>query len=123
MARRCCLLLILVGVIFGEDPSQRSSIEGFVTSEITAPVPGAIVGIDSAMRSSHRETATNTSGYYFLGDLNPGAYSLWAEVKGFGCILYPHVALFAGQRLRQDFHFARTKHYPGNCEPVIGKGK
>jgi len=123
MVRRCCVFFILFGVIAGSQTNEPAAIEGFVTSDIAAVIPGAKIGVDSLTRGFHRETATNNSGYYLVNDLNPGSYSVWAEVSGLGCIIYPHVALFPGQRLRQDFLFARAKRYPGNCEPLEKRSK
>ena len=84
---RC--LLFLIAVIGGGEPNQMSSVEGFVTSEVTASVADAKIGLDGLVRPIHRETRTDAAGYYFLRDLQPGAYILWADVAGLGCIMYP----------------------------------
>ena len=116
---RCCLFLLLAASLIGAQTDDRAGIEGFVTSDtLAAAVYGATVGIDSRAGSFHRQTTTNTSGYFLMDDLQPGGYSLWAEIKGYGCIIYPHVALFSGEPAYQGFHFVRTKRNPGNCEPV-----
>lgn len=115
---RYSTLFILAAATAAAPPEQHTLVEGFVTSEVAANVPGATVGVDSLTRGFHRQTATDFSGYYLIDNLKPGSYSVWAEVKGFGCIIYPHVAVFAGQRVREDFHFVHAKKYPGNCEPV-----
>jgi Carboxypeptidase regulatory-like domain len=116
-----CLFLFLVSAMGAGGQTGRGGIDGFVMRDIVAVLPGAIIGIDSLTKGFHRETATNTGGYYLVDDLEPGGYSVRAEVKGYGCIIYPHVVVFAGQRARQDFHFARAKRVPGNCEPVARK--
>jgi hypothetical protein len=121
MPHRFCVLFILFGIVAGAQADRSSGIEGFVTSDIAAVIPNARIGVDSVTKGFHRETVTNASGYYLVDELNPGAYSVWAEVKGLGCIIYPHVAVFPGQRVRQDFHFARAKRYPGSCEPLQKK--
>jgi Carboxypeptidase regulatory-like domain len=123
MARRYCFLLILLGIIAPARQNQPAGIEGFVTSDLAARIPNATIGVDSLTRGFHRQTATNTSGYYLVNELNPGAYSVWADVNGLGCIIYPHVTVFPGQRVRQDFHFVRAKRYPGACEPLQKKPK
>ena len=114
----CCACLLLVGALMARQPSSRASIDGFVTSDFVMALPGATIGIDSVTGSFHRQTTTDPSGYYLLDDLQQGAYSLWAEVKGYGCILYPQVAVFRGQHTRQDFHFVRPKRPPEGCRPV-----
>lgn len=124
MARPYCLLLLLLGMLApAQQDHQSSGIEGFVTADFAAVVPNATVGIDSVTKGFHRQTATNTSGYYLIDELRPGAYSAWAEVRGLGCIIYPRVVVAPGQRVRQDFYFARAKRYPGNCEPLQKKSQ
>ena len=122
MLRRCFVFVFVMTMVAGSQ-TNLPCIEGFVTSDIASVIPDAKIGVDSLTRGFHRETTTNTSGYYLLDGLSPGAYSVWAEVKGMGCIIYPHVALFPDQRLRQDFYFARAKRYPGNCELLEKKSK
>lgn len=120
---RCCFFLLAVASLAARQPAENTVIEGFVTSDIVAAVPGASVGVDSLARGFHRQITTDTSGYYSFDHLEPGAYSIWAEIKGVGCIIYPHVAVYRGQRVREDFHFAQAKKYPGNCEPVEKNSK
>ena len=115
-----CLFLIVAGCTLCAQeprPSAAASIEGFVTSDIAAVVPGATIHLDRLTVDYHRETTTNTSGYYSMDELQPGAYSLYAEVRAYGCIIYPHIALMPGQRLRQDFVFVSAKRTPAPCEP------
>jgi hypothetical protein len=114
----CVFLLVATFGIRGQErPQSAAAIEGFVTSDVTAVVPGATIHLDSLTRGYHREATTSTSGYYLMEEVQPGAYSLYAEVRGFGCIIYPHIALMPGQRLRQDFVFVRAKRTPSDCEP------
>jgi Carboxypeptidase regulatory-like domain len=115
---RCCLFLLLTGSLLGGESSDRSGIDGFVTRDMAAAVSGATIGIDRQTGGFHRQTKTNASGYCSIDDLEPGRYSFWGEIKGYGCIIYPHVALFPGERARQDFHFVRAKRSPGSCEPT-----
>ena len=112
----CCACLLLVGASMARQPNSRASIDGFVTGDLVTALPGATVGIGSVTGSFHRQTTTDPSGYYSLDELQQGAYSLWAEVKGYGCILYPQVAVFRGQHTRQDFRFVRPKRPPESCQ-------
>ncbi len=73
---------------------------------------------DSITKGLHRQAASNGCGYYLVDYFNPGAYSVWAEVKGLGCIIYRNISVFPGKRVRQDFHFVRAKRNPDNCQPV-----
>ncbi|MFL6414925.1 MAG: carboxypeptidase-like regulatory domain-containing protein [Bryobacteraceae bacterium] len=119
ISRRCLILALAAGLIAAAaEADDPSGIDGFVTAELTASVPGARIGIDSLSKGFHRETTTDVTGYYLMDDLTPGAYSIWAEVRGLGCIIYPRVALLPGKHVRQDFRFVRTKRYPGACDSV-----
>lgn len=118
ISRRYVLLAVAAGLIATAETDKPSGIDGFVTTELTAAVPGARVGIDSLSKGFHRETTTDVTGYYSMDDLTPGAYSIWAEVRGLGCIIYPRLALMPGKRVRQDFRFVRTRRYPGACDAV-----
>lgn len=115
------LALTIAAVAPANVPVRKSGIDGFVTSDIQAVIAGAAVGIDNVGTGLHRQTATNTSGYYVFDDLRPGAYTVWSEVKGYGCILYPHIVVAEGALIRQDFYFARAKRTPGSCEPLTAK--
>lgn len=53
-------------------------------------------------------------------EMRPGAYSVWADAKGYGCILIPHFVVHYGERVRQDFNFIGGKAY-GGCESVEKK--
>ena len=123
MIRRCCLLITVLAIVCPAQHDRASGIEGFVTADVTASIPNARIGVDSATRGLHRETVTDSSGYYLVAELDPGAYSVWAEVPGLGCIVYPHVVVFPGQIVRKDFHFVRTKHYTKTCESCPKKLK
>ena len=126
MANRYLSLLLLLGLLlsgvaFTAKADERSGIDGFVTTSAATPIAGAKIRIDSVTRGSHHEVATNLSGYYLIDGLSPGAYSVCADVAGVGCIIYPHVAITPGVRIRQDFRFSNTKPYPGGCEPHKNK--
>ncbi|HEY3453814.1 MAG TPA: carboxypeptidase-like regulatory domain-containing protein [Bryobacteraceae bacterium] len=112
-----------MAIVCAAQHDRASGIEGFVTADVTASIPNARIGVDSVTKGLHRETVTDASGYYLFSELNPGAYSVWAEVPGLGCIVYPHVVVFPGQIVRQDFHFVRARPYAETCEPIQKKVK
>ena|SRR5579863_8160155 len=121
--KQLCFALLLIAVATHGRQPQSAAIEGFVSSNLASVLPGAKVGVDSLTRGYHREAVTNTSGYYIVDELQSGAYSVYAEVPGYGCIIFPHVALMPGQHLREDFVFVRNRPYPGACEPPDKKAK
>jgi hypothetical protein len=114
----CCVALLFALPILAGNSDKRPGIEGFVTLNETIPLAGVTIGIDSLAQGTYWETTTNTSGYYLFEEVRPGAYSMWADAKGYGCILIPHVAVHYDERVRQDFNFARGKAYGGcNAAP------
>lgn len=121
--KQLCVAVLFAALATDARQPQPATIEGFVSSNLASVLPEAKVGVDSLTRGFHREGVTNTSGYYIIDELQSGAYSVYAEVPGYGCIIYPHVALMPGQHLRQDFVFVRNGRYPGACEPTDKKAK
>lgn len=94
-----------------------ASLDGFVTNDVAASIPAAKVGADSLTKGVHFEAVTNNAGYYMISEVPPGAYSMYAEVKGVGCIYYPRVAVQPGEHLRKDFIFLGFGHEPKTCAP------
>ena len=91
-----------------------SGIDGVVTLNATEPLVSVRIGVARAARTGHFETWTDSKGRYSL-DLEPGAYSMWAEAKDYGCILIPHVAIHDQERVHEDFNFVRRR-IRGSCD-------
>ena len=114
-----CVLSIVALQIALSAPEKISGVEGVVTIDDT-PFAGVEIEASSAAQGAFWETSTNSSGHYVLNDVRPGRYTMWAEMSGRGCIVIPGVLVKEGQRVRQDFHFAKGKTYPG-CESLKSK--
>jgi len=113
--------VVLLGATLAMQAQQQhpaTRVEGFVSSDLAGAIPGAAIRLDSITSGYHRDTLTNSSGYYSIDELQPGSYSLCAEVRSYGCIIYPRVVIQPGERVRQDFIFVRAKRKPGVCEPT-----
>jgi hypothetical protein len=110
-----CLIFFVIGSTLASDRSKSSSLEGFVTVDAVSPLSGVTIGVDNLARGTHLQSTTNTSGHYLFEDIRPGAYSVSAEAKGYGCIIYPRIVVNYGERVRQDFTFVRGKAL-GDCE-------
>lgn len=89
--------------------SVQGGVEGFITGDANAPLAAVTVGVDGLATGEHHQVSSDSVGHYLLDELRPGGYSLWAEAKGYGCIMYPKVAVFPGKRIRQDFHFSKVR--------------
>jgi Carboxypeptidase regulatory-like domain len=117
--KRLCVLGMIAAKMALAAAQKTSGVEGVVTIDGTA-FAGVEVEASSASQGVFWETTTNSSGYYLLGDVRPGKYTMWAEMNGHGCIVIPRVLVKDGQHARQDFHFSKGKTYPG-CESVKAK--
>lgn len=121
MKLKCQYLVLLFAVsILASDARKVSSVEGAVTLNSMTALSGVTIELDNLARGTHLQSTTNTSGYYLFEEIRPGAYSMWADAKGYGCILIPRLAVHYGERVRQDFNFVRGKAY-GGCEAVEKK--
>jgi hypothetical protein len=116
----CSALLLLSATLAGQ-PNDGPRIEGFVTADVSAAIPGVSVGLDSLTRTIHRQVLTDNSGYYLLDNLPAGTYTMFAEAKGYGCIIYPRVAVNEGEHVRRDFRFLKVVRPGEGCEPVDRK--
>jgi len=92
-----------------EAPSSAPAIEGYVTTDGAAPLAAVRIGVDSLTKTAHFEAQTNTAGYYVIENVPPGAYSVWADARGFGCVVIPRVIVDYCTRVRKDFQFAHSK--------------
>lgn len=114
-----CVVLIFFAETVVSAPKKPSGVEGVVTLDGSA-FAGVEVEASSASIGAFWETSTNRAGYYSLDDIRPGRYTMWAEASGHGCIVIPRVLVKSGEGVRQDFHFAKGKTYPG-CESLKHK--
>jgi hypothetical protein len=112
------IFILALATLLPAQTEQHCGIEGYVSSDVADALSGATINIDSITRGFHRQAASNGSGYYLVDGLTPGAYSVSAEVKGLGCIVYPKIPIFAGKRVRQDFRFVEAKRNPDSCQPA-----
>ena len=81
------LVLVLCSITalsFGQAVSVNGgAIQGSITDASGAVVPNASVVIKATDTGSIREIKTDASGYYSVGPLNPGNYSLTFSAGGF----------------------------------------
>jgi len=82
--------------------SATATIEGVVTDQNAAVVPGAKVTVKNVATGLTREITTDESGIYRLAALPPGTYQISASGQGFPENKYGEVALTVGQKLNLD---------------------
>lgn len=106
--------IVLIAVLFATSlVAGEASVQGFVALNAVASLPGVTIGLDNLGHGTHFEATTDGSGYYQFPEVTPGAYSIFADAKGYGCILIPHLAVHYGEQVRQDFNFVRGRAYDG----------
>ena len=87
------LCLLVGGAAFGQ--SATGNLYGTVTDESGAPLPGVSVTV-SGIGADRTQFTDASGGFRFLG-LDPGGYTVIAELDGFGGIEYPDVVIRLGQ--------------------------
>ena len=76
----CLLLLVPVGVF----AQTTGTVEGSVTDQSGAPLPGVTVSLASPALQGSRTAVTGSDGRYRFPALSPGRYEVTATLSGFG---------------------------------------
>ena len=95
-----CLLLSVSVFTFSQTTAGR--ILGSVSDQSGAAVAGAAVVVTDVQRGTTRVVATDSSGNYSAPDLQPGAYKVRAEAKGFKSVERVNIVVEVAQDLRVD---------------------
>jgi hypothetical protein len=80
------LMLVLATAVMGEGQAisvNGGSIQGTITDSTGAIVPNAVVIILGNDTNSSKTLKTDTSGFYSIGPLNPGPYTVTVTAPGF----------------------------------------
>jgi len=99
MRLQCALLLIVVGARIAGAQESRATLLGRVTDSSNAVVPNVTVTVTNLATGVSLNTVTNGEGNYVLPFLNPGAYRVSAEAKGFKHFVREGVELRVDDRL------------------------
>src|SRR5262245_45361061 len=75
------ILLLASGLLYAQ--SGASTITGTVTDQAGAALAGVKIVVRDPATGLERETITNSTGNYSLPGLQPAAYDITAESKGF----------------------------------------
>ena len=84
-----CLAVFVALAMLATDAPKVASVEGVVTLNSMAPLRAVTIGLSNRTKGTSLQAATDTSGYYLFGEVRPGGYTIWADAKGYGCILIP----------------------------------
>src|ERR1051326_5676607 len=98
----CALLLMFGAAIFtsAQTQSTTGTIQGSVTDQQGAAVPGATVEIKNLETNATRTLTTNDEGLFAALALQPGAYSVTVTKQGFAKSVAERVELTVGQALK-----------------------
>ena len=87
--------LLLAGMTFAQ--VDRASLEGTVTDNSGAVLPGATVKIEAVETGITQEKTTNANGYYRFPGIAVGEYTVFASFRGFKTTAIEGVILQVGQ--------------------------
>lgn len=76
-------LLLLLTAMPAAAQRQLAGVQGTITDESKAVLPGVTVVVTNRETGESRTTATNTEGIYRVASLDPGNYDIVAELSGF----------------------------------------
>jgi hypothetical protein len=94
------LLLSISTVCLAQE--SRGSITGKVVDPQNSVVPGAAVVVTNTATNVSGHATTNQTGYFEVGFLNPGPYSVSVESAGFKKLVRSGITLSTGDRLALD---------------------
>jgi hypothetical protein len=94
---RCIVLLSVFSGIAGFGQAGRGAINGSITDQTGAIVPGAKVTLMNNASGVALRASTNSSGNYAFISLNPGVYSVTATAKGFVTTVHDNIPVTVDQ--------------------------
>ena len=119
MASRVRLLLIMFLILatpiglFAQARATAADILGTVADESGAALPGVTVTATNTATNQARTAVTDRGGRYYIGALQPGKYTIAAELTGFAVQQRKGVRLVIGQLVEMNFSLR-----PGAAEAI-----
>jgi hypothetical protein len=103
MKRFVCTIVALLATVLGAAAQDfRGGITGRITDASGGRLPGVTVTATNVATNVASSTTTNGEGDYAILFLNPGTYSLTAELSGFKKVLRSNLEVTVGDRLGVD---------------------
>ncbi len=106
MSSRTIVFILLFSLLpitaWGQAGAGQGSIEGTVTDQAGAVVPGATVTARNVATQLTRAAKTDNTGRYVIPNLPPGDYEVAVEMAGFAKLLQPGVTVMTGARATVD---------------------
>jgi Carboxypeptidase regulatory-like domain/TonB dependent receptor-like, beta-barrel len=89
--------------MMGQNAQVNGSFHGTITDSSGAVVPGAKIVAKNLSNAQVREATTDSRGFYIIGQLPPGNYSVTVTKEGFSASVQPSVQLLVNQDLELDY--------------------
>ena len=98
-ARISAFVLVLALAITAHATAQErfGTLQGRVTDQQAAPIPGVTVSVTSLSSGETRTFVTDANGQFVASDLNPGRYKVLFELAGFTRVERPDVSVALGR--------------------------
>ena len=96
------MFALLLAACASLSAQSTGTINGTVTDQSGAAVPGAMVTVTDAERGTARQLTTDAAGAYAAPNLIPGTYNIRAEFQGFRTFERAGIVLSVSQELRID---------------------
>jgi Carboxypeptidase regulatory-like domain len=94
-----CVFLLLARCDASAQVTGQGSISGTVTDSSGAVIAGAPVAVTNVATGVAHDSITNSTGYFEVDNLNPGAYSISVDASGFEHLLRSGITLEADARV------------------------
>ncbi|MGB7621046.1 MAG: carboxypeptidase regulatory-like domain-containing protein [Terriglobia bacterium] len=105
----CALVLVFAGLtttLIWAQGQGTGSIEGSVTDQSGAVIPGVKIIIQNLGTNATRELLTDTAGHYRADLMPSGEYSVTATQSGFATVKIEKLSVFVGSLSSGDLHMA-----------------
>ena len=116
------LTLAATGLVSAQE--RFGTLQGKVTDEQGAPIPGVTVAVTNLASGEVRTFVTDASGQYTAPDLNPGRYRVGFELAGFARVERPDVSVVLGRAFQMDTQMrvgglTETVQVTGDIAPLV----
>src|SRR5215467_11745367 len=101
-ATMVAIVMVLSPARFLDASIDRGVIQGTVTDQGGAVVPGAKVAVRNVDTNVELNLVTNASGFYLASELVPGKYTVHVDAQGFSALEVTNIPVTAGQTTVQD---------------------
>jgi hypothetical protein len=93
------LSIMIMPRVWGQ---QQATLSGTVTDPSGALIPGATIRVTNVNTQVTLSAVTNSTGYYVVGNLIPGTYTISAQKEGFKTATRPELTLQVAQSATVD---------------------